>query len=133
MPAIALQRSKAWLEEKGWHVAIVEHWNQWARIRQDLYGLMDLVAIRHDLKGVWGINACDDNGGAIQAHVRKYLDGWTDEKTGKRYEPNPHLSVWLCGGNRFSIMGWGKRNAEWRGSRKVWTMRLVEFFLVGAE
>lgn len=127
MPSLTLQRSKQWLEEKGWHVGIVEQWNQWSRTRRDLYGLMDLVAIRHDLPGVWGVNAVDDGG--VQQHIRKYLNGWTDEKKDRTYGPNPHLPVWLACGNRFSIFGWGKRNSAGYGSRKVWTLRVTEFVL----
>lgn len=131
MASLALQRSKQYLEDKGWHVAIVEKWNQWAHIRQDLYGLHDLVAVRHDSNGVWGINACEDNG-EVQAHIDKYLNGWDDPKRG-RQPPNPHLPVWLAAGNRFSIFGWGKRSSDGRGSRKVWTLRVVEAYLDGAE
>lgn len=131
MSSLALQRSKKYLEEKGWHVAIVEHWNQWAHIRQDLFGLHDLVAVRHDSNGVWGINACEDNG-AVQAHCSKYLNGYNDPKRGRQL-PNPHLSVWLASGNRFSLFGWGKRSSDGRGSRKVWTLRVMEAYLEGAE
>jgi hypothetical protein len=42
------QRSKALLEEQGYTVAIVEHWNQWARRRVDLFGFVDLLAIREN-------------------------------------------------------------------------------------
>jgi hypothetical protein len=130
MSSLALQRSKRWLEEKGWHVEIVEKWNSWAHIRQDAYGLHDLLAIRHDNKGVWGINACEDDG-AVQAHVTKYLNGYFDDKKLVAHRPNAHLPVWLSAGNRFSIFGWGKRGA--RGERKTWTLRVVEFYLYGAE
>lgn len=129
MASIPLQRSIAWLQTKGWHVGITEHWNSWAHIRQDLYGLLDLVAVRHDSNGVWGINACDDNG-AVSAHVKKYIDGFEHPKKGQQ-PPNTHLPVWLSAGNRFSIFGWGKRGEE--GKRKVWTLRVMEAYLDGAE
>ena len=129
MGSVPLQRSKAWLEEKGWHVWITEHWNQWAHVRQDMYGLIDFVAIRHDSPGVWGVNACEDNG-AVQGHCDKYLNGWDHPKKG-RQPPNPHLACWLAGGNRFSIFGWGKRGAM--GKRKTWTLRVVDAFLEGSE
>ena len=131
MASLAYQRTKAWLEKLGWHTWRWEIWNQWSNTRSDGYGLIDITAIRHDFKGVWGINACEDNG-AVQEHVKKYLNGYDDQKKG-RIPPNPHLPVWLAGSNRFSIAGWGKRSQDGRGSRKVWTLRLVEFFLVGAE
>lgn len=128
MASIPLQRSKTYLEEKGWHVWIVEVWNSWAHIRVDMYGLHDLTAIRHDQRGIWGINACEDNG-AVSEHIKKYLDGWDHPKKG-RQPPNPHLACWLAGGNRFSIFGWGKRGD--RGKRKTWTLRVVDFYLDGA-
>src|SRR3990167_6094271 len=40
-----LQRSKKYLEEQGYLVAIVEKWNPWAKVRQDLFGIGDLLAI----------------------------------------------------------------------------------------
>lgn len=40
------QLSKRHLEADGWTVAIVERWNPHARIRQDLFGFIDLLAIR---------------------------------------------------------------------------------------
>jgi len=131
MASIPLQRSKAYLENLGWHVWVTEIWNSWAHIRQDLYGLHDLVAVRHDSPGVWGVNACEDEG-AVSDHVKKYLNGYLHPKKGQ-LPPNPHLPVWLAAGNRFSIMGWGKRCRDGRGTRKEWTMRLIEFYLDGAE
>lgn len=130
MPSIPLQRSKGWLEKRGFHVWITEYFNQWAHIRVDLFNLIDFVAIRHDSKGVWGINSCDDDSGAVSAHIAKYLNGYDHPKKG-RIGPNPHLPVWLAAGNRFSIFGWGKRGP--RGKMKVWTLRVVEFYLDGAE
>ena len=40
------QRSLAFLREQGYLVSIVERWNPHARIRQDLWGWCDLLAIR---------------------------------------------------------------------------------------
>lgn len=40
------QRSKALLESQGYKVWIVEHWNSFARIRVDMWGFLDLVAIK---------------------------------------------------------------------------------------
>lgn len=108
---------------------MTEVWNSWAHIRQDAFGLLDLIAVRHDSNGVWGINAMEDNG-SVQAHVTKYLSGYTHPKKGF-IGPNPHLPVWLASGNRFSLFGWGKRGAA--GKRKTWQLRVVDFHLEGAE
>ena len=34
------------LRQEGYTVAIVEHWNAFARIRQDLFGFIDLLALK---------------------------------------------------------------------------------------
>lgn len=80
------------------------------------------------------MNAVDDSG--VQEHRKKYLDGYTIDRGARKGQwsgPNTHLPVWLAAGNRFSIFAWGKRSSDGRGSRKVWTLRLVEFELNGAE
>ncbi|USE79503.1 hypothetical protein NDR89_23210 [Cupriavidus gilardii] len=40
------QRSKEYLESQGYLVAIVERWNPFAKVRQDLFGFIDLLAVR---------------------------------------------------------------------------------------
>ncbi len=42
------QRSKKLLEDQGYLVAVVEKWNPHAKIRQDLFGFVDLIAIREN-------------------------------------------------------------------------------------
>ena len=40
------QRSLTYLREQGYLVEIVEHWNPFARVRKDLWGWCDILAIR---------------------------------------------------------------------------------------
>lgn len=40
------QRSMAHLKAQGYRVAVVERWNPHVRIRQDLFGCIDLLAIK---------------------------------------------------------------------------------------
>lgn len=40
------QRSKAYLENAGYLVAVVEKWNPHAKVRQDLFGFIDLLAVK---------------------------------------------------------------------------------------
>ena len=42
------QRSLEFLREEGYHCEVVEKWNPWKRIRQDLWGWADILAIRKD-------------------------------------------------------------------------------------
>lgn len=40
------QRSLARLRKEGYRAAVTEHWNPFAKIRQDLFGIIDIVAIK---------------------------------------------------------------------------------------
>ena len=64
-----LQRSKKYLEEAGFTVAIVERWNPWAKVRQDLFGILDLLAISH--LGTLGVQVTTM--GHKQEHIDKMM------------------------------------------------------------
>ena len=40
------QRSLKHLRDAGYNAAITEHWNPFARIRQDLFGFVDILALK---------------------------------------------------------------------------------------
>jgi hypothetical protein len=40
------QRSLKHLRDEGWTATVVEHWNPWSRRRQDLFGILDILALR---------------------------------------------------------------------------------------
>jgi hypothetical protein len=124
MATLSLQRSKQWLERDGWEVAIVERYNQWAHIRQDLWGMADLLAIRPDRSGVTAIQACGED---IPPHIEKLITGWVDIKKGKTYGPNKYLPIWLKAGNPFFIWGWRLRKHE--GTRPTYQLRQIEAVL----
>lgn len=104
----------------------------------DLFNLMDLVAIRSDLRGVAGFQICGED---VAPHIHKIMDGYTIEKIKKNKEtgaseivktvipPNPYLKVWLQAGNPFHIHGWRLRKNE--GTRDKYQLRAVEFILEG--
>jgi hypothetical protein len=66
------QRSLAYLREQGYLVAIVEHWNPFARIRQDLWGWCDLLCIR---KGE--ILAVQVTASAVSTRIKKIQESDT--------------------------------------------------------
>lgn len=39
------QRTLKYLRDQGYRAAVVEHWNPFAHVRQDLFGIIDVVAI----------------------------------------------------------------------------------------
>ena len=99
MATSPLSRSKALLQDEGYLVAIVEHWNAFARIRQDLFGFLDLLAIREN--EIVGIQVTSASNVAARvkkistheniAMVRKsgigvFVHGWGKNKSGK----------WIC-------------------------------------
>lgn len=102
------QRALADLREEGWTAQVVEKWNPYARIRQDLFGCIDIVAVKAD-GGILGVQACA--GASHAARVTKA-------------KAEPKLAVWLAAGGKFQVWSYAKRGA--RGKRKVWTRRVEE-------
>lgn len=100
------QRSLAWLRERNACAQVVERWNPHARVRQDLFGVIDIVSV---LPGrIIGVQACA--GASVSARVKKSL-------------AEPRLRAWLDAGGLFVVHGWRKTGP--RGKRKEWALRMV--------
>jgi len=96
-------RTLAWLRSQGYAVAVVEHWNAFARRRIDAFGYLDLIAVHRAHRGVLGVQATS---GANVAHrVAKIAS-------------IPEARTWLAAGNRIWVVGWRKIGP--RGKRKKW-------------
>jgi len=54
---LATQRTLKALRNDGWLVVVAERWNPYARKRQDLFGRIDLVAIKPGV-GIMGVQVC---------------------------------------------------------------------------
>lgn len=92
------------LRRLGYTVAIVEHWNPFAKIRQDLFGFIDLLAIK---KGeILGVQVTSGEHHSNRA---------TKSKNHKNYP------LWVASGGRFEV--WSFKLGGARGKRKVWTLR----------
>lgn len=96
------QRSLAYLREEGYLVAIVEHWNPFARIRQDLFGFIDLLAIRRDETLAVQVTAS-----GVSSRVKKI-------------EASPHLGKVREAGWKIFVHGWRKNAAG------KYVMRIVD-------
>jgi len=91
------QRTLERLRRDGWVPAVVEKWNPHARIRQDLFGFIDLVALRDDV--TLAIQACS------YSDVSKRVDKITHHKN----LPAVREAGWLI-----QIWGWRKlKNGRW--------------------
>jgi hypothetical protein len=100
------------LRKEGYLCQVVERFNQFSMKRIDLYGVIDIVAIRKDQPGVWGIQATSTSN--LPARVKKAME-------------SEELLVWLQAGNRFSCWGWAKRGKK--DERKLWTLKERDFTL----
>jgi hypothetical protein len=87
-------------------VAVVEKWNPHAMIRQDLFGVIDILAITEEGETV-AIQACSGAGGDVAERVRKISES----------DALPHMlnAKW-----RVLVHGWRKN------SKNKWVLREVE-------
>lgn len=113
------QRSKKWLQDRGWQVAIVEHWNAHCMIRQDLWGFGDLLVCSHaDPKGItqWRSIAIiqTTSGSNVAARKAKIL-------------AEPKAKKWLLAGGEIVVHGWRKVGP--RGKRKTWELREIPILI----
>lgn len=102
------QRTIAELKTMGFTYQVVERWNPFAKRRVDLFGIIDILAMRPGA-GIIGIQTTDHT-----SHSKR-----RDKATAE-----PRLRQWIESGGRFELWSWGKRGE--RGKRKVWTLRREE-------
>ena len=108
------QRTLAWLRtDLGAQAAVVEKWNPHARVRQDLFGCIDIVATANKIIGVQACAAASHS-----ARVKKSL-------------AEPQLVGWLRAGGHFWVMSWGKKGP--RGKVKRWMYRTTTIILHNGE
>ena len=98
------QRTLAELRKQGYTAYVVEKWNMHAKIRQDLFGFIDILAMK-PCEPLLAVQATST--GNISSRIQKI----TDTSLGLD---------WISTGNRLEVWGWAKRGP--RGKRKVWTL-----------
>ena len=104
MPSLPTQRTLACLRAQGADAAIVERFNPHVGphgIRQDLFGIIDILAIDPYRKGAGlvGIQACAGAGGDVARRLAKMRDP----------DHMPVAVRWLQAPGRLEIWGWAKR------------------------
>lgn len=90
------QRTLAALKAGGYTAQVVERWNPHARVRQDLFGFIDVLAIREG--EVLGVQACA--GSSASARVKKI-------------EEHEHLPAVRKAGIRIEVHAWRKLKSGW--------------------
>jgi len=97
------QRSLAHLREQGYTAAVVERWNSHARIRQDLFGFIDILALRDG--ETLGVQAT--SGSNVSARVAKIAE-------------HELVGAVRAAGWRVEVHGW-RKNAAGR-----WVLRVED-------
>ena len=97
------QRSLAHLRDGGWLAQVVERWNPHARVRNDLFGFIDILAIRDGQ--TLGVQAT--SGTNVAARVRKIAE-------------SEHVGAVRAAGWRLEVHGW-RKNAAGR-----WVLRVED-------
>jgi hypothetical protein len=104
-PTSPTARTLVELRKRGLYAQVVERWNQYARVRIDLFGVIDVVVIGDG--AIIGIQA------TTTAHAANRIDKILAE---------PRALAWLRAGGRIELWSWAKRGAA--GTRKLWTLRV---------
>jgi hypothetical protein len=84
------------LRKDGWTAEVVERWNPHARIRHDLFGFVDIIAI----KGVDTLAVQATSGANVAARVRKIAEA-------------PHVDAVREAGWIIEVWGWKKKAGRW--------------------
>jgi hypothetical protein len=94
------------LRAAGATVQVVEKWNPHARIRQDLFGVIDLISLESGQ--IWGVQAT--SGTNHSARVKKSME-------------EPKLHLWLACGGRFKVISWRKSGSKWIPRTQIITLQ----------
>lgn len=111
------QRTLKELRKRGFKAGVVERWLRYAGQfgkRQDLFGIIDIVAITSDV--TLGVQSC---GNSFTKHYREL----TEEKNQESYD-------WLmCPHRSLEIWAWRKMKKKRGGKAMIWQPRIVEITL----
>jgi len=114
------QRTLRALRDRGLVCAIVERFNPYAGphgIRQDLFGILDIVALDPQ-EGVIGVQSCGQD---FAGHIKKMLEERQQETHDWLSTPGTKLEVW----------GWRKVKLKRGGKAMRWKPRLAKFSING--
>lgn len=93
------QRSLALVRTEGYVAEVTERWNHWARIRQDLFGFIDLLAMR-PTRGFLGVQTTS----------------WANTSARiKKIASEPLAGIFLASGGSIQVHGWrkNKKTKRW--------------------
>lgn len=89
------QRSLAYMREHGYLCEVTERWNPFAKIRQDLYGFIDVLCVGEDIVGVQ--TTTKEN---MKARINKIAN-------------HDNYAAVIASGMRIVVHGWHKKDNRW--------------------
>jgi hypothetical protein len=100
----ALTLSK--LRADGWTCQVVESWIPRINCRRDLFGVIDIVAVR---RGQAPLAVQATSTANVSARIAKA-------------SREPRLRAWLGSGATFEVWGWGRRDGKWECRKTALTL-----------
>ena|SRR3990167_843866 len=98
------------LRKRGYMASVVEKFNPFVKVRQDLFGFGDILAVHPERKEFLIVQATTGDGGNVAERIHKI-------------EGNENAKRWKKAGGKISVWGWAKRGKV--GKRKLWALREV--------
>jgi len=90
------------LRDEGWTAEVTERWNPHARVRHDLFGFIDVLAV----KGEQTLAVQTTSAGNVAARIRKIAD-------------TPTIGAVREAGWTIRVHGWSKKAGRWTLARDV--------------
>ena len=116
------QRTLAELRRLGYLAAVVEHWNPHARIRQDLFGCIDVLAIgpRVELADPYVLVPVRHDGPLTITLAVQATSGSNVAARIEKLTASPALPRLIAAGWRVEVWGWRKmaRSRRWELRRE---------------
>ena len=103
------QRTLAALRADGYTAEVVEHWNPHARVRHDLFGIVDILAVR----GRETLAVQTTAGSGVSARIAKLT-------------ASPALPLLAAAGWRVQVHGWRRVKVKRGGRATRWDCRIVD-------
>jgi hypothetical protein len=100
------QRTLKHLRDRGYVAGVTEKWNPHAKIRQDLFGFIDVIYLGTEIAAV------QTTSGANHAARRTKILA------------TPSARWWIECGGRIEIWSWSKRKLKHGGKAVRWTLRI---------
>lgn len=120
------QRTLQECRRRGWHAGVVERWNPHARVRHDLFGFADIVAITCDLRNAPGPPPVGPQLVAIQA-----TSGGNVSSRMKKVAARREADAWVAAGGRVEVWGWRSRKVKRGGKAVRWAVRIMRLVAPG--